>query len=474
MNILVIGGGGREHALAWKIAQSPRVAKVFVAPGNAGTALEPGLTNVAITSIPDLVAFAQSGAGRADRGRPGGPAGRGHRRRVSRRGAADLRRRRSAAAQLESSKDYAKSFMARHGIPTAQSRTFTEPRARTRVRERARRTDRRQGGRPRGGQGRGRRVQRRGGARGDRRDAVGDLLGAAGARVVVEEFLAGEEASFIVMVDGRDVLPLASSQDHKRLRDGDTGPNTGGMGAYSPAPVVTPALHARIMREVVLPTVSGMAADGIPYSGFLYAGVMIDDQGRPRVLEFNCRLGDPETQPMMVRMKSDLVELLLHAIERHTRRRRGRMGSPSGAWGRARSARISGRAAQGRSDRRPRSRDAGRASRLQGLPRRDRDERRGLIFPPTIIAGAVGVGIAGAAVGKAGNVLMKSDVADELAGVITPGTSGIVALVSITAVDAVEATNTPDAKVVKSAPISDEDAAAVKQAAKAGGDKAAG
>ena len=201
---------------------------------------------------------------------------------------------------------------------------------------------------------------------------VGSLVGAAGARVVVEDFLAGEEASFIVMVDGRHVLPLASTQDHKRLRDGDAGPNTGGMGAYSPAPVVTPALHARIMREVILPTVTGMAADGIPYTGFLYAGVMIDDAGNPKVLEFNCRLGDPETQPIMVRLKSDLVELVVHARRRHARSRGGRVGPPRGARRRARRARLSGSAAQGRRDQGPRPRDGRRASRLQGLPRRHR------------------------------------------------------------------------------------------------------
>jgi phosphoribosylamine--glycine ligase len=219
-----------------------------------------------------------------------------------------------AAARLESSKDYAKAFMARHGIPTAQSRTFTDAgAARAYVSERGAPIVVKADGLA---AGKGVVVAATVAEAHAAIDAMleGNLLGAAGARVVVEDFLAGEEASFIVMVDGRSVLPLASSQDHKRLRDGDTGPNTGGMGAYSPAPVVTPALHARIMREVILPTVAGMAADGIPYSGFLYAGVMIDDTGTPRVLEFNCRLGDPETQPIMVRLKSDLVDLVLHAI----------------------------------------------------------------------------------------------------------------------------------------------------------------
>ena len=313
MNVLVIGGGGREHALAWKLAQSQRVAKVFVAPGNAGTAREPELTNVAITAIPDLVAFALEQRVALTVVGPEGPLADGV---VDAFRAAGLPTFGpvQAAAKLESSKDYAKSFMTRHGIPTAQSRTFTDAgAARAYVSE----------------HGAPIVVKADGLAAGkgvvvaatvpEAHAAIesmleGNLLGAAGARVVVEDFLAGEEASFIVMVDGRNVLPLASSQDHKRLRDGDTGPNTGGMGAYSPAPVVTPALHARIMREIILPAVAGMAADGIPYTGFLYAGVMIDDAGVPRVLEFNCRLGDPETQPIMARLKSDLVELVLHAV----------------------------------------------------------------------------------------------------------------------------------------------------------------
>jgi phosphoribosylamine---glycine ligase len=313
MNLLVIGGGGREHALAWKLAQSPRVAKVFVAPGNAGTALEPELTNVAITAIPELVAFAQKERVALTVVGPEGPLAAGV---VDAFRAAGLPAFGpvQAAAQLESSKDYAKAFMARHGIPTAQSRTFTDAgAARVYVSERGAPIVIKADGLA---AGKGVVVAATVAEAHAAIDAMleGNLLGAAGARVVVEEFLAGEEASFIVMVDGRNVLPLASSQDHKRLRDGDTGPNTGGMGAYSPAPVVTPALHARIMRDVILPTVAGMAADGIPYSGFLYAGVMIDDKGVPRVLEFNCRLGDPETQPIMVRLKSDLVDLVLHAV----------------------------------------------------------------------------------------------------------------------------------------------------------------
>ena len=313
MNVLVIGGGGREHALAWKIARSPRVAKVFVAPGNAGTACEPELTNVAILAIPELVAFAQREHVGLTVVGPEAPLAAGI---VDAFRAAGLKifGPTQGAAQLESSKDYAKAFMVRHGIPTAEYRTFTEA-AEARAYAAAR-------GAPIV-------VKADGLAAGkgvvvattlDEAHAaidamlVGNTMGAAGARVVVEDLLEGEEASFIVMVDGHDVLPLASSQDHKRLKDGDQGPNTGGMGAYSPAPVVTPALHARIMREVIVPTVTGMAADGICYTGFLYAGVMIDGGGNPRVLEFNCRMGDPETQPIIVRLKSDLVDLLLHAV----------------------------------------------------------------------------------------------------------------------------------------------------------------
>ena len=313
MNILVIGGGGREHALAWKIAQSPRVARVFVAPGNAGTAREPGVTNIHRTAVADLVAFAKNepvgltvvgpeaplAAGIVDAFRTAG---------LKIFGAT------KAAARLESSKDYAKAFMARHGIPTAQYRTFTDaPAARAYISECGAPIVVKADGLA---AGKGVVVAATVAEAHAAVDAmlVAHVMGAAGARVVVEEFLVGEEASFIVMVDGRNVLPLASSQDHKQLRDHDTGPNTGGMGAYSPAPVIAPAMHARIMREVILPTVNGMAADGIPYSGFLYAGVMIDAVGIPRVLEFNCRLGDPETQPIMLRLKSDFVDLVEHAL----------------------------------------------------------------------------------------------------------------------------------------------------------------
>ena len=316
MNVLVIGGGGREHALAWKIAQSPRVAKVFVAPGNAGTAVEPGLTNVAVTAIADLVALAQAERIALTVVGPEGPLAAGV---VDAFRAADLRivGPTQAAARLESSKDYAKAFMARHGIPTAAYRSFTAAdEAHAYVEERGAPIVVKADGLA---AGKGVVVATRVDEAHAAIDAIliSNRLGiqhnAAGARVVVEDHLAGEEASFIVLADGRNVLPLASSQDHKRLLDDDQGPNTGGMGAYSPAPVVTPAMHARIMREIILPTVQGMADEGTPYTGFLYAGVMIDAAGNPRTLEFNCRLGDPEAQPVMLRLKSDLVELLVHA-----------------------------------------------------------------------------------------------------------------------------------------------------------------
>ena len=312
MNVLVIGGGGREHALAWKLAGSKRLAKVFVAPGNAGTAREPGVTNVELTDIAALVEFAQKEPVAITVVGPEAPLAAGI---VDAFRAADLRifGPTRAAAQLESSKDFAKTFMARHRIPTAAFQTFSDAGAAhayidARDAPIVVKAD---------GLAAGKGVVVA--ATRDEAHAaidqmlVGHALGDAGARVVIEDFLDGEEASFIVMVDGRDVLPLASSQDHKRLADGDRGPNTGGMGAYSPAPVVTPEIHAKIMREIVVPTVDGMAADGIPYRGFLYAGVMIDRDGNPRALEFNCRLGDPETQPIMMRLKSDLLDLLEHA-----------------------------------------------------------------------------------------------------------------------------------------------------------------
>ncbi len=311
---MVVGSGGREHALAWKIAQSPRAGKVFVAPGNAGTAREAALANIALTSITELVAFALAERVALTVVGPEAPLAAGI---VDAFTNAGLRifGPTKAAARLESSKDFAKAFMARHGVPTAAYRTFNvAAAAHDYVAER---------GAPIV-------VKADGLAAGkgvvvaatvaDAHAAIDDMLvgnrlGDAGARVVIEDCLVGEEASFIVMVDGKNVLPLASSQDHKRLRDGDAGPNTGGMGAYSPAPAVTPAVHARIMREIIVPTVNGMAADGVPYRGFLYAGVMIDGEGNPRTLEFNCRLGDPETQPILMRLKSDLVDLLVHAVD---------------------------------------------------------------------------------------------------------------------------------------------------------------
>jgi phosphoribosylamine--glycine ligase len=314
MNLLVVGGGGREHALAWKLAQSPRVGRVYVAPGNAGTARDPALVNVAVSGNDALVAFARDhdiaftvvgpeaplAAGLVDAFRTAKLAIFGPTR---------------AAAQLESSKDFAKAFMVRHGIPTARYATFSDAAAAHAYvdREGAPIVVKADGL----AAGKGVVVASTPAEAHAAIDAmlVGNALGDAGARVVIEECLAGEEASFIVMVDGRNVLPLASSQDHKRLSDGDQGPNTGGMGAYSPAPVVTPAMHARLMREVIVPTVEGMADDGVPYGGFLYAGVMIDASGTPRVLEYNCRMGDPETQPILMRLKSDLVDIVEHAIE---------------------------------------------------------------------------------------------------------------------------------------------------------------
>ncbi len=313
MKLLVIGGGGREHALAWKLAQSPRVSRVFVAPGNAGTALEDGLANVDITDHAGLVGFARQEQIALTVVGPEAPLAAGV---VDAFQAAGLRifgpvRR---AAQLESSKDFAKAFMARHRIPTAEYQTFTDARAAHQY------VDKR--GAPivikADGLAAGKGVV----VATDLQQAhaaidmllVDNKMGTAGSRVVIEGCLDGEEASFIVMVDGKHALPLATSQDHKRLRDGDQGPNTGGMGAYSPAPVVTPGIHAKVMREVIQPAVAGMAQEGTPFAGFLYAGLMIGKDGQVKVLEFNCRLGDPETQPLVLRLKSDLVALIEHAL----------------------------------------------------------------------------------------------------------------------------------------------------------------
>jgi phosphoribosylamine--glycine ligase len=314
VKILVVGGGGREHAIAWKIARSPRVAKVFVAPGNAGTAREEGLANVEITEIPALVHFAQANEIALTIVGPEAPLAAGI---VDTFRAAGLRifGPTRAAAQLESSKDFAKAFMTRHGIPTAAYASFTDAAAAHAYIE--------QRGAPivvkADGLAAGKGVVVATSAA-DAHAAIDAMLGEgrlgeAGARVVIEECLVGEEASFIVVADGEHALPLASSQDHKRLLDGDLGPNTGGMGAYSPAPVVTPAVHARIMREIIGPAIRGMAAEGLPYTGFLYAGLMIDTVGAPRALEFNCRLGDPEAQPIIMRLKSDLVDLVRHALD---------------------------------------------------------------------------------------------------------------------------------------------------------------
>ena len=318
MKALVIGGGGREHALAWKLAQSPRLKTIFVAPGNAGTAIEPRVRNVAITDLDELAEFAVDekidltvvgpeaalAAGAVDRFcakglRIFGPT--------------------RAAAELESSKSFAKEFMQRHAIPTAAYKVFDDAAAahahiddaRTPIVVKA------------DGLAAGKGVVVAA-TRSEAHAAIEAMLGGAapaGSRVVIEEFLDGEEASFIVVCDGSRVLPLATSQDHKRIGDADTGANTGGMGAYSPAPVVTPNVHQRALHEIVLPTIAGMAAEGRPFVGFLYAGLMIDEHGTPKTVEFNCRLGDPEAQPILMRLKSDLFELLLQAAEPNDRAR---------------------------------------------------------------------------------------------------------------------------------------------------------
>ena len=313
MKILVIGSGGREHALAWRLAQGVKVQKVYVAPGNAGTALEDGVENIALTAIPDLIAFAQKEDIHYTVVGPEAPLAAGI---VDAFRAAGLKifGPTRAAAQLESSKDFAKRFMVRHNIPTAFFETFSDIAAAKAYVEK---------------HGAPIVIKADGLAAGkgvvvamtktEAFDAIDMMLsdnklGDAGARVVVEEFLAGEEASFIVMADGKHVLAMATSQDHKRLLDGDNGPNTGGMGAYSPAPVVTPEIHARVLREVIQPVMRGMEKEGITYTGFLYAGLMISPDGGIKVLEFNCRMGDPETQPIMMKLKSDFSVIVEHAI----------------------------------------------------------------------------------------------------------------------------------------------------------------
>ncbi len=316
MKLLVIGSGGREHALAWKLAQSPRVSEIIVAPGNAGTATEGKCRNVAIkvTDIEGLLKLAQVEAVGLTVVGPEVPLVLGV---VDRFRQAGLRifGPTAAAAQLEGSKAFAKDFLARHGIPTAYYAVHTEvDSALAYLHEKGAPIVIKADGLA---AGKGVIVAM---TMAEAEAAVHDMLsgnafGDAGARVVIEEFLEGEEASFISMVDGRIALPMATSQDHKRVGDGDTGPNTGGMGAYSPAPVVTPDVHARVMREVVEPTVAGMIADGVPFTGFLYAGLMIDASGAPKVIEFNVRFGDPETQPVMLRLQSDLVDLVEAAID---------------------------------------------------------------------------------------------------------------------------------------------------------------
>ena len=313
MKVLVIGAGGREHAIAWKLAQSPRITEVLVAPGNPGTAREPKLRNLALSAVADLVELAQREQVGFTVVGPEAPLAAGV---VDAFRAAQLPifGPTRAAAQLESSKDFAKQFLVRHNIPTAKYETFSDAAAAHAYIERE--------GAPivikADGLAAGKGVVVAMNA--DEAHAAINMMlldnkmGDAGARVVIEEFMEGEEASFIVMADGRNALALATSQDHKRLLDGDVGPNTGGMGAYSPAPVVTPEVHARVMREVIQPTLAGMAAEGLPYTGFLYAGLMIDGEGSPRVVEFNCRLGDPETQPILMRLKSDLADLVEAAI----------------------------------------------------------------------------------------------------------------------------------------------------------------
>ncbi|HRN06029.1 MAG TPA: phosphoribosylamine--glycine ligase [Ottowia sp.] len=316
MKILVIGSGGREHALAWKLSQSPKVQQVYVAPGNGGTALSPNLKNVPLTDLAALRDWALAEKIALTVVGPEQPLAAGV---VDDFRAHGLRifGPTQAAAQLESSKAFSKDFMARHGIPTAAYETFSDPAAAHAYVDRL--------GAPivvkADGLAAGKGVVVAA-TKEEAHAAIDDMLGGntlgvahndGGARVVIEEFLQGEEASFIVLCDGKNVVAMASSQDHKRLKDGDEGPNTGGMGAYSPAPVVTPDVHARAMRDVILPTIRGMDKDGIPFTGFLYAGLMIDGDGKPKTLEFNTRMGDPETQPIMMRLKSDLVDVLMAA-----------------------------------------------------------------------------------------------------------------------------------------------------------------
>ncbi|OIO82528.1 MAG: phosphoribosylamine--glycine ligase [Gallionellaceae bacterium CG1_02_60_948] len=321
MKILVIGSGGREHALAWRLAQGAKVQKVYVAPGNAGTALEDGVENIAISAIPDLIEFVKRENIELTVVGPEAPLAAGV---VDAFRAAGLKifGPTKAAAQLESSKDFAKRFMTRHNIPTAFFETFSEiAPAKAYVEKHGAPIVIKADGLA---AGKGVVVAM---SKQEAFDAIDMMLSdnklgdacpepgrRAGARVVIEEFLTGEEASFIVMADGKHVLAMATSQDHKRLLDGDQGPNTGGMGAYSPAPVVTPTIHAKVLREVIQPVMRGMESEGITYTGFLYAGLMISPDGGLKVLEFNCRMGDPETQPIMLRLKSDFAAIVEHAV----------------------------------------------------------------------------------------------------------------------------------------------------------------
>ena len=316
MKVLVVGGGGREHALAWRLSLSESVDKVWIAPGNPGTAAEPGIENLPITDIEELAQFAKTNGVELTVVGPEAPLAKGLVN-VFRREGLSVFGPTKEAAQLESSKDFAKAFMKRHGIPTADYETFSDPEKAHAYLDK---------------KGAPIVIKADGLAAGKgvvvamdletAHHAVDDMLeghkfGAAGARVVIEDYLDGEEASFIVMVDGEHILPLATSQDHKRLLDHDMGPNTGGMGAYSPAPVVTPEIHAQVMRDIIEPTVKGMAKDGLPYTGFLYAGLMIGKDGKAKTLEFNCRMGDPETQPIMSRITGDFAKVLKAAADGH-------------------------------------------------------------------------------------------------------------------------------------------------------------
>lgn len=316
MKVLVVGGGGREHALAWRLSLSESVDKVWIAPGNPGTAAEPGIENLPVTDIEELAQFAKTNGVELTVVGPEAPLAKGLVN-VFRREGLSVFGPTKEAAQLESSKDFAKAFMKRHGIPTADYETFSDPEKAHAYLDK---------------KGAPIVIKADGLAAGKgvvvamdietAHHAVDDMLeghkfGAAGARVVIEDYLDGEEASFIVMVDGEHILPLATSQDHKRLLDHDMGPNTGGMGAYSPAPVVTPEIHAQVMRDIIEPTVKGMAKDGLPYTGFLYAGLMIGKDGKAKTLEFNCRMGDPETQPIMSRITGDFAKVLKAAADGH-------------------------------------------------------------------------------------------------------------------------------------------------------------